>query len=167
MLKHADLLQGRAEHKHDLWPACQWGRYDQTRPMLQWDTAWRALRDGAVLHGLRFPRSAAHGHHRLAQMRRRGIAWARRSAATCLAACWSTTLVAGLMRSARRSTRWMPLGERMPAPNGNGDGDSSKGKEEAPDEGGIDALVEVCRRPHVTVTSQSAVGAVLRLTVNC
>ena len=32
---------------------------------------------------------------------------------------------------------------RNAAPDGNGDGDSSKGKEEAPDEGGIDALVEV------------------------
>jgi hypothetical protein len=32
---------------------------------------------------------------------------------------------------------------RNAAPNRNGDGDSSKGKEEAPDEGGIDALVEV------------------------
>src|SRR5262245_42530136 len=36
------------------WPACQWGRYDPTKPMLQWDTAWRALRDGAGLQGLRF-----------------------------------------------------------------------------------------------------------------
>ena len=53
MLERADLL-GYAEPGHYLWPACQWGRYDPTKPMLQWDTAWRALRDGAGLHGLRF-----------------------------------------------------------------------------------------------------------------
>ena len=32
-------------------PACQWGRYDPTKPMLKWDTAWRALQYGAGLHG--------------------------------------------------------------------------------------------------------------------
>ena len=53
MLERADLL-GHTEQGHYLWPACQWGRYDPTKPMLQWDTAWRALRDGAGLHGLRF-----------------------------------------------------------------------------------------------------------------
>jgi len=53
MLERADFL-GHTEQEHDLWPACQWGRYDPTKPMLKWDTAWRALRDGAGLHGLRF-----------------------------------------------------------------------------------------------------------------
>jgi hypothetical protein len=53
MLERADLL-GHTEPEHYLWPACQWGRYDPTKPMLQWDTAWRALRDGAGLQGLRF-----------------------------------------------------------------------------------------------------------------
>ena len=53
MLERADLL-GHAEPGHYLWPACQWGRYDPSKPMLQWDTAWRALRDGAGLNGLRF-----------------------------------------------------------------------------------------------------------------
>src|SRR5918994_1040285 len=53
MLERADLL-GHTEQGHYLWPACQWGRYDPTKPMLQWDTAWRALRDGVGLHGLRF-----------------------------------------------------------------------------------------------------------------
>jgi hypothetical protein len=53
MLERADLL-GHTEREHYLWPACQWGRYDPTKPMLQWDTAWRALRDQAGLHGLRF-----------------------------------------------------------------------------------------------------------------
>jgi hypothetical protein len=30
------------------------GQHDATKPMLKWDTAWRALRDAAGLHGLRF-----------------------------------------------------------------------------------------------------------------
>ena len=53
MFERADLL-GHTEPEHYLWPACQWGRYDATKPMLKWDTAWRALRDEAGLHGLRF-----------------------------------------------------------------------------------------------------------------
>jgi integrase len=53
MLDRADLL-GHTEPDHFLWPACQWGRYDGTKPMLKWDTAWRALRDAAGLPGLRF-----------------------------------------------------------------------------------------------------------------
>jgi integrase len=53
MFERADLL-GHTEPEHYLWPACQWGRYDATNPMLKWDTAWRALRDAAELPGLRF-----------------------------------------------------------------------------------------------------------------
>jgi Phage integrase family len=53
MFERADLF-GHTEPEHYLWPACQWGRYDPTKPMLKWDTAWRALRDEAGLHGLRF-----------------------------------------------------------------------------------------------------------------
>jgi hypothetical protein len=45
---------------------------------------------------------------------------------------------------------------RNAAPNGNGSGDGSKGDEEAPGEGGIDALVEVSDER----TSQSAVERV-------
>jgi integrase len=53
MFERADLL-GHNDPENYLWPACQWGRYDATKPMLKWDTAWRALRDAAGLHGLRF-----------------------------------------------------------------------------------------------------------------
>src|SRR5207344_307108 len=53
MFERADLL-GHTEPEHYLWPACQWGRFDPTKPMLKWDTVWRALRDEAGLHGLRF-----------------------------------------------------------------------------------------------------------------
>jgi integrase len=64
MFERADLL-GHTEPEHYLWPACQWGRYDPTKPMLKWDTAWRALRDAAGLHGLRFHDLRQHaGHHR-------------------------------------------------------------------------------------------------------
>ena len=58
MFERADLL-GHTDPEHYLWPACQWGRYDPTKPMLKWDTAWRALRDEAGLHGLRFPRRSS------------------------------------------------------------------------------------------------------------
>ena len=53
MFERADLL-GHTEPEHYLWPACQWGQNDPTKPMLKRDTAWRALRDAAGLHGLRF-----------------------------------------------------------------------------------------------------------------
>jgi integrase len=53
MFERTDLL-GHTEPEHYLWPACQWGRYDATSPMLKWDTAWRTLRDSGGLPGLRF-----------------------------------------------------------------------------------------------------------------
>ncbi len=53
MVERADLL-GHTETEHYLWPACQWGRFDPTKPMLKWDTAWRALREAAGLPGFRF-----------------------------------------------------------------------------------------------------------------
>ena len=56
----------------------------------------------------------------------------------------------------RQALDALDAARRNAAPNGNGDGDSSKGKKEAPDEGGIDALVEV---PD-DLTSQSAVERV-------
>ncbi|MCC7241951.1 MAG: tyrosine-type recombinase/integrase [Acidobacteria bacterium] len=53
MLERADLL-GHTEPDHYIWPACQWGHYDPTKPMEKWDTAWRALRDAAGLPRFRF-----------------------------------------------------------------------------------------------------------------
>ncbi len=53
MFERADML-GHTEPRHYLWPACQWGRFEPTQPMLKWDTAWRALRDAADLPDLRF-----------------------------------------------------------------------------------------------------------------
>jgi integrase len=106
MLERADLL-GHTQPEHYLWPACQWGRYDATKPMLQWDTAWRALRDGAGLHGLRF-------HDLRHTVITSSLRWAsptmclNRSAATCPVACWSTTRTSASTPNVRRSTRWMP-----------------------------------------------------------
>ena len=37
-----------------IWPACQWGKLDPTKPIKKWDTAWRSLREAASLAGLRF-----------------------------------------------------------------------------------------------------------------
>ena len=53
MVERADLL-GHREPDHYLWPACQWGQYDPTQPVVKWDTAWRALRDAAGLPRFRF-----------------------------------------------------------------------------------------------------------------
>ena len=50
MFERADLL-GHTEPEHYLWPACQWGRFDATKPMLKWDTAWRALRTARACTG--------------------------------------------------------------------------------------------------------------------
>ena len=52
--RNTNISKRHNEPEHYLWPACQWGRYDATNPMLKWDTAWRALRDAAGLPGLRF-----------------------------------------------------------------------------------------------------------------
>jgi hypothetical protein len=53
MVERADAL-GHTDDSHYLWPACQWGRFDPTKPLKKWDTAWRALRGAAGLPGLRF-----------------------------------------------------------------------------------------------------------------
>ncbi len=108
MLERADLL-GHTQPEHYLWPACQWGRYDATKPMLLWDTAWRALRDGAGLHGLRFHDLR---HTVITELAEMGVAdHVLESISGHLSvACWSTTRTSASTPSARRSTRWMPLG---------------------------------------------------------
>ena len=61
----------------------------------------------------------------------------------------------------RQALDALDAARRNSAPNGDGDGSKSNG--EAPDEGDIDALVEVSDDAHVTVTSQSAVERVSAL----
>jgi hypothetical protein len=55
---------------------------------------------------------------------------------------WSTTRTSASTRNARRSTRWMLL-DGPQRQTGTVTGASGKGEAEAPDEGRIDALVEV------------------------
>ena len=64
MLERADLL-GHTAPEHFLWPACQWGRFEPTKPMLKWDTAWRALREAAGLPGFRFHDLRHHAESRI------------------------------------------------------------------------------------------------------
>jgi integrase len=53
MLKRADTL-GHTQPEHYLWCASQHHKLDPAKPARKWDTAWRALREAAVLPGLRF-----------------------------------------------------------------------------------------------------------------
>ena len=53
MSDRAKLL-GFTEPEHYVWPACQWNRFDPTKPIKKWDTAWRNLCKTAGLTGLRF-----------------------------------------------------------------------------------------------------------------
>lgn len=53
MRDRATLL-GFSEPGHYVWPACQWHRFDPTKPIKKWDTAWRRLCKTAGLTGLRF-----------------------------------------------------------------------------------------------------------------
>jgi len=53
MIERADAL-GFTDPDHYLWFACRHGKFDPTKPLKKWDTAWRALRKKAGLPGLRF-----------------------------------------------------------------------------------------------------------------
>jgi hypothetical protein len=79
---------------------------------------------------------------------------------TKTSACGSTFLSYIRIDAKRQALDALDAARRSAGPSGNGDGDSSKGEEEAPDEGGIDAFDRGVRRAHGTVTSQSAVERV-------
>lgn len=53
MWSRAELL-GFTQPHHYVWYARQWNRFDPTRPVKRWDTAWRNLRKKAGLPKLRF-----------------------------------------------------------------------------------------------------------------
>jgi integrase len=53
MLERANEL-GHTKPEHYLWCGTQHHKIDPTTPAMQWNTAWRALRDAAGLRGLRF-----------------------------------------------------------------------------------------------------------------
>jgi hypothetical protein len=117
--------------------------------MLQWDTAWRALRDGAGLHGLRFHDLR---HTVITELAEMGVAdHVLESISGHLSRRMLEHYSHIRIDAKRQALDALDAARRKSAPNGNGDGDRSKGKEEAPDKGGIDALVEVSGE----VTSQS------------
>jgi len=147
MLERADLL-GHTEPGHYLWPACQWGRYDSTKPMLQWDTAWRALRDGAGLHGLRFHDLR---HTVITELAEMGVAdHVLESISGHLSRRMLEHYSHIRIDAKRQALDALDAARRNTAPNGNSDG-HGRGNEDGPDQGGIDALVEVSDE----LTSQS------------
>ena len=140
MVERADLL-GHRQPEHYLWPACQWGRYDATKPMLQWDSAWRALRDAAGLHGLRFHDLR---HTVITELAEMGVAdHVLESISGHLSRRMLEHYSHIRIDAKRQALDALDAARRSGAPNGDGDGNKSKGKEHAPDEGGIDALVEM------------------------
>jgi Phage integrase family len=146
MLERADLL-GHTEPGHYLWPVCQWGRYDPTKPMLQWDTAWRALRDGAGLHGLRFHDLR---HTVITELAEMGVAdHVLESISGHLSRRMLEHYSHIRIDAKRQALDALDAARRKAASKGDGNGSKTNG--EAPDEGDIDALVEVSD----ALTSQS------------
>jgi hypothetical protein len=126
--------------------------------MLQWDTAWRALRDGAGLHGLRFHDLR---HTVITELAEMGVAdHVLESISGHLSRRMLEHYSHIRIDAKRQALDALDAARRNAGPNGNGDGDSSKGNEEAPDQGGIDALVEVSDELTSQSTSQSAVERV-------
>jgi integrase len=112
MLDRADKL-GHTEPEHYLWPACQWGRFDPTQPMLKWDTVWRALRDAAGLQRLRFHDLR---HTVITELAEMGIAdhVLESISATSRAGCSSTTRTSASTRSAGAGRPGRATQERPP-----------------------------------------------------
>jgi integrase len=53
MIERADAL-GFNQPEHFLWHACKHCKFDPTKPLARWNTAWHSLRNAASLPGLRF-----------------------------------------------------------------------------------------------------------------
>lgn len=66
LLERARLL-GATEPDHYLFPACEHGQVDPTRPQKTWRSAWRSLSRRAGLKGLRFHDLRHHSITRLAE----------------------------------------------------------------------------------------------------
>jgi hypothetical protein len=112
--------------------------------MLQWDTAWRALRDGAGLPRLRFPDLR---HTVITEPAEMGVAdHALESISGHLSRRVLEHYSHIRIDAKRQALDALDTARRNAAPNGNADGDSSKGKEEGP-----------------AVTSQSRQSAVERI----
>ena len=146
MFERADLL-GHTEPEHYLWPACQWGRFDATKPMLKWDTAWRALRDAAGLPGLRFHDLR---HTVITELAEMGVAdHVLESISGHLSRRMLEHYSHIRIDAKRQALDALDAARRSTAHNGDGNGRRRKPDGDPGDRGGQ-------RRPHVTVTSQFA-----------
>jgi hypothetical protein len=113
----------------------------------KWDTAWSGA--GAGLNGLRFHDLR---HTVITELAEMGVAdHVLESISGHLSRRMLEHYSHIRIDAKRQALDALDAVRRTAASNGNGDGDSSKGKEDAPDEGGIDALVEVSDE----LTSQS------------
>jgi hypothetical protein len=120
--------------------ACQWGRYDASDQMLECDTAWRVLRDAAGLPGLRFDDLR---HTVITELAEMGVADHVLESISGHLSRRMLEHYSHILIDAKRQALDAPdAARRNAAPNGNGDGHGSRGDEDAPDEGGFDALVE-------------------------
>ena len=136
---------GHTEPVHYLWPSCQWGRYDPTKPMVQWDAAWRALRDGAGLHGLRFHDLR---HTVITELAEMGIADHVLESISGHLSRRMLEHYSHIRMDAKRQAL-DALDQARRAAGGNGNGDENKANDAA-----IEAVVEVpddSRHSHVTV----------------
>jgi integrase len=146
MFERADLL-GHTAPEHYLWPACQWGRFDATKPMLKWDTAWRALRDAASLQRLRFHDLRHTAITELAEMG--GADHVLESITGHLSRRMLEHYSHIRIDAKRQALDALDAARRSTAHNGDGNGDGGANQTEIP------AIVEVAD-DHVTVTSQFA-----------
>jgi hypothetical protein len=114
--------------------------------MLKWDTAWRALRDGAGLHGLRFHDLR---HTVITELAEMGVAdHVLESISGHLSRRMLEHYSHIRIDAKRQALDALEAARRGAAGNGDGNGN---GNREASDEGDIDALVEVSDE----LTSQS------------
>ena len=142
----ARILLGHTEPEHYLWPACQWGRYDATKPMLKWDTAWRALRDEA---GLPASGSTICGTRSITELAEMGVAdHVLESISGHLSRRMLEHYSHIRIDAKRQALDALDAARRSTAHNG----EEGHGERADRDPGGRGGQ----RRPHVTVTSQFA-----------
>jgi integrase len=145
MFERADLL-GHTEPEHYLWPACQWGRFDATKPMMKWDTAWRALRDEAGLHGLRFHDLR---HTVITELAEVGVADHVLESISGHLSRRMLEHYSHIRIDAKRQAL-----DVLDTLRRGGEAENGNGKTESDAE--VPTSVDVARRPHLTVTSQFA-----------
>jgi hypothetical protein len=118
--------------------------------MLKWDTAWRALRDEAGLHGLRFHDLR---HTVITELAEMGVADHVLESISGHLSRRMLEHYSHIRIDAKRQALDVLDTLRRGGDGGNGNGKPANDAENRDDRGGR-------RRPHVTVTSQSAVERV-------